>query len=193
MAHWFVTAFLVVLSAEIAGDKLVYTTAVLTRRYPVGPLAAGLIAGFVTKMGVAVAFGRVVLSRPRPVLVASTTVTFAAMVVRLCIPEERRVPVRAGGGASEASAIGFASVVFGEWGDPGQLAAAALVVQSQAPAVIWAGAVVAMATKALFALTIGGSVLDGVSRLLPARAVRAASIAIVVCAGLIALAEVIAM
>jgi putative Ca2+/H+ antiporter (TMEM165/GDT1 family) len=193
MMHWFLTAFVVVLSAELAGDKLVYTTAVLTRRYRVLPLAAGLIAGFITKMGVAVALGRVVLSLPRSILIASTTITCAAMVVRLCLPEERRLPGRSGGGASEASVIGFASVVFGEWADPGQLAAAALVMESRAPFVIWVAAVMAMATKAVFALTIGGRALDGLSRLLPDNMVRAASIAIVVCAGLIALAEVIAM
>jgi putative Ca2+/H+ antiporter (TMEM165/GDT1 family) len=191
MLHWFVTAFFVVLSAEVAGDKLVYTTALLTRRYERFPLAVGLTAGFATKMALAVMFGRLLLSLPRPLLVASTILTLIAMVVRLCASESPQQPVARVRRSAEASAIAFASVVCGEWADPGQLAAVALVMQSGAPLIIWLAAVLAMMTKAFFALSIGAGLLRRLSERLPEPVVRYGSIAVLVCAGLVALAEMI--
>lgn len=51
------TTFGAVLVAEIAGDKLLYTTGVLAVRYRSAAVATGMALAFMCKMAVAVALG----------------------------------------------------------------------------------------------------------------------------------------
>jgi putative Ca2+/H+ antiporter (TMEM165/GDT1 family) len=60
--------------------------------------------------------------------------------------------VRAARGGAWAA---FAMIFFTEWGDPGQLAAAALVAQYGQPVAVWVGGCSAMLAKGAVALTFG--------------------------------------
>jgi putative Ca2+/H+ antiporter (TMEM165/GDT1 family) len=50
---------------------------------------------------------------------------------------------------------GFAAIFFSESGDAGQISAAMLASQHQAPLVIWFGATLALVTKGILAVTVG--------------------------------------
>ncbi len=52
-------------------------------------------------------------------------------------------------------AICFGSLFFAEWGDPGQIAAAALTAKSGAMLAVWLGGTLAMVTKGSLAVTVG--------------------------------------
>jgi Ca2+/H+ antiporter, TMEM165/GDT1 family len=55
----------------------------------------------------------------------------------------------------QPAAISFASLFFTEWGDPGQIAVAALTMKFHSPAASWLGGALAMATKGGLAITLG--------------------------------------
>jgi putative Ca2+/H+ antiporter (TMEM165/GDT1 family) len=54
-----------------------------------------------------------------------------------------------------AALIAFAALFFAEWGDPGQIATAALTMQSHCAAAAWLGGTLAMMTKGGLAIVIG--------------------------------------
>ena len=56
--------------------------------------------------------------------------------------------------------IAFGSLFFTEWGDPGQISAAALVLKSHSPWAIWLGGTGAMVTKGVLAMTLGGKLAE---------------------------------
>src|ERR1039458_4412366 len=69
MIALFFTTYAAVFFAEIAGDKLLYTTGVLSARYRPLPILVGVTIAFMAKMAVAVAVGEAI-SRLPPLLVA---------------------------------------------------------------------------------------------------------------------------
>ena len=50
--------------AEIVGDKLLYTTGVLSARYRTAPVLFGMAAAFMLKMAAAVAVGKAISELP---------------------------------------------------------------------------------------------------------------------------------
>lgn len=58
MLALFFATYAAVFLAEIAGDKLLYTTGVLSSRYRPLPIMVGVTIAFMAKMAVAVAAGR---------------------------------------------------------------------------------------------------------------------------------------
>jgi putative Ca2+/H+ antiporter (TMEM165/GDT1 family) len=56
--------------------------------------------------------------------------------------------------------VAFASLFFTEWGDPGQIAAAAMTLQFGLPVATWLGGTLAMTTKAVFAMMLGIKLKD---------------------------------
>jgi putative Ca2+/H+ antiporter (TMEM165/GDT1 family) len=59
------------------------------------------------------------------------------------------------GNWSRGILVSFGSFFFTEWGDPGQIAAAALVLKSNLLLATWTGATLALMTKGTAALTLG--------------------------------------
>ena len=156
----FLAAYGAVFVAEIAGDKLLYTTGVLATRYRTGPILCGMAVAFMAKMGVAVLVGKAVSKLPPLVVAAMTTVNFFAIAYALWRKPDREES-KQDSPASRAMMVSFAAIFFSEWGDTGQVTAATLAARFGSPLVVWVGAVGAMVTKGALAAFAGAGVRAG--------------------------------
>lgn len=173
------TIFLAVLTAELAGDKLLYTIAAIAGRYTLTRVGVGFALACGGKMFCAVAIGRVLSALPTSIVSLVTAATFVIAGIGIW----RRYPDAAlaldttdprRGGAL----VTFASVFFTEWGDLGQITVASIAAQTGAPMVAWVAGTAAMLTKGALALTIG----FGLRRFLPLRVMH--YIAVTICLGM---------
>jgi len=187
-----VATFGLVLVAEVVGDKLLYTTGVLATRYASAPIAFGIIAAFMAKMGAAVLIGSAISTLP-PLLVAAVTgssfLGIAYTLWRTSDVQSPSVDVHARG--SKVALVSFATIFFSEWGDPGQLATAAMAAQYGAPVVVWLGAVCAMVTKGLLAASVGAALRRRIRDRVPPKAMRFAATGAVVLLGGFSLLEIL--
>jgi Ca2+/H+ antiporter, TMEM165/GDT1 family len=150
-------AYWTVLLAELLGDKTVYTVASLAVRFRPGVVFGATIVAFAGKMLAAVLLGSVMVH-----FLANWTAALSAVALFISAaliwfrkPEPRRSETLAARGWSQAAIVSFASVFLTEWGDPGQIAAAALAAQSKIWVAVWFGGTLALTTKAAVALTVG--------------------------------------
>ena len=180
MLQTLATAYVLVLVAELVGDKLIYTAGSLTTRFRALPVFCGLSLAFMLKMLAAVSVGRFIAELPGAVVAGVSAVTFfaAAAVIWFRRDGGEETP-KAGAGAGWWRAVGvsFAAAFLTEWGDIGQLTAATLAARHNAPLVVWFGATLALMTKGALAVTLG----VGLRRKVPARILRplAASVCVV--------------
>jgi len=191
--HWTVPLFFLtygaVFVAEIVGDKLLYTTGVLATRYRTIPIMCGMLVAFMAKMGVAVLVGKAISTLP-PLLVAAVTATsFLGVAYTLwrkptATPERKKEHP-----ASKAAMVSFAAIFFSEWGDVGQVTAAALAAKYSAPLVVWLGAVSAMATKGALAASIGAGVRRWISQRIPPKVLRYGGVGLLLILGLLSVVE----
>lgn len=173
-----------VLASELVGDKSILTISSLAVRLQPAAAACGIAAAFMIKMLVAVLSGQLLASLPMRWTNACSAVTLllaAAFVWRA----ERKAPPRGGDRAGPRSSVllAFSAIFFCEWGDPGQISAAALAAGTKAPGLVWLGGACALCTKGALAMTLGVSV----RRRIPDRVARAASCACCLALGLAAL------
>jgi putative Ca2+/H+ antiporter (TMEM165/GDT1 family) len=161
--------YVIVLSSELLGDRSVYTIASLVSRYRTAPVVAGVLAALAAKTTVAVALGQVLAFLPRWSTNALSVVSLCSLAVLLWrASEASTAPVATEDVFSEAATVSFTGVFLIEWCDPGQIAAATLSVQFGRPGIVWLGAVLALATKALVAFLLGLSL----NRYIPTRLLR---------------------
>jgi putative Ca2+/H+ antiporter (TMEM165/GDT1 family) len=155
-------AYWTILLAELIGDKTIYTVTSLTLRYRASWVFAGIGGGFAGKMLGAVLLGKLLLKMPPHWATAVSAVAFFAVAILLWLrkPEPMSNETPESGTWFRASAVSFTSVFFTEWGDPGQIAAAAFTVQSQLPLAAWLGGTLALMTKGGLAMTLGASLRD---------------------------------
>jgi len=169
-------AFTAILVSELVGDKMLYTVTVLGGQYPASGVFAGLTFAYMGKMGVAVLFGHTLAQLPPLVVGGLSLLTFAgaALVIWRKPPEEpSTLPTTAPGGAVRGAVVTFSAIFFTEWGDIGQLTAAALAARYDAPWTVWMAGTCAMCTKGTTALVFGRHL----SRRIPARALRYGAVA----------------
>jgi putative Ca2+/H+ antiporter (TMEM165/GDT1 family) len=81
--------------------------------------------------------------------------------------------------------VAFSAVFFTEWADVGQITTATLVARYHAPAPVFLGATLALATKGAAAITLG----PGLRRWVPSRQVRRGGIAICLVLGVLSLVD----
>jgi putative Ca2+/H+ antiporter (TMEM165/GDT1 family) len=176
--------------AEIVGDKLLYTTGVLATRYRPMPIVIGVSIAFMAKMAVAVLIGEEI-SRLPPLLVAGlTTVSFVGVAVALWRkPLTRKDAPREPTSAGKATAVSFATIFFSEWGDVGQVTAAAMAAKFGAPAMVWVGAVAAMVTKGLLAASVGAGARRWIESHLTPKTIRYAGVAAMLVLGTLSVIE----
>jgi putative Ca2+/H+ antiporter (TMEM165/GDT1 family) len=192
MLSVFLATYGAVFIAEIVGDKLFYTTGVLATRFRSLAVVVGMALAFTIKMGVAVAVGDAIARLPRYLVAAITTVSFLGVAYTLWRksderPEwEGRKDPRIGKGAL----VTFAAIVLSEWGDVGQITAAAMAARSpdRLP-MVWVGAVLAMVTKGLLAVTLGTGVRRWIRDRFPPRVVRYAAVVALLVLGVAAVIE----
>jgi Ca2+/H+ antiporter, TMEM165/GDT1 family len=175
--------------AEIVGDKLLYTTGVLATRYRTIPIMFGMLVAFMAKMGVAVLVGKAISTLP-PLLVAAVTATsFLGVAYALWRKPTTESESKKEHPASKAAMVSFAAIFFSEWGDVGQITAAALSAKYAAPLVVWLGAVSAMATKGALAASIGAGVRRWISERIPPRILRYGGVGLLLILGLLSVVE----
>lgn len=150
-------AFATVFTAELVGDKLLYTLTALATRYRPLPMLCGIGLAFTGKMGAAVLLGGLVAHLPAKLVVGLSAATFFTMALVLSFKASGEETRERGPSPhwSRAAVVAFSAVFFSEWGDPGQIAAAVLAARYQAPLIVWVGGTLAMVTKAILAITVG--------------------------------------
>jgi putative Ca2+/H+ antiporter (TMEM165/GDT1 family) len=172
---YLILSYWTVLAAELIGDKSIYTVTSLAMRFRPRWVYCGICAAFLGKMAVAVLFGHGLSRLPPSWISAVSAVTFLTSAVWIWLHEEKPAPESPGAAVSWTSAVSvsFCSLFFVEWADLGQIAAAALVMKSNAPGPVWLGGSLALCTKGALAMALGLSLRDR----LPRHLVRALSAA----------------
>ncbi|HEV8241149.1 MAG TPA: TMEM165/GDT1 family protein [Thermoanaerobaculia bacterium] len=148
-------SFLTVFVAELVGDKSLYAISSLASRHDGRVVLAGVATAFMGKMGIAVALGHQLARIPPPAVALASACGFLGSGALLWRRESRTAETLSTGGWHRAGAVSFASLFLTEWGDAGQLAAAALAVQVASPLAVWLGATVALCAKAALAVGVG--------------------------------------
>ena len=151
----FFATFGAVFIAEIVGDKLLYTTGVLAARYRTAPIMIGMAAAFMAKMAVAVLIGEAIARLARFLVEGITAASFIGVAVALWRKDDQYRKERDEHKAHKVAMISFAAIFFSEWGDVGQVTAAAMTAKYHVALVVWLGAVSAMITKGSLAAFLG--------------------------------------
>jgi putative Ca2+/H+ antiporter (TMEM165/GDT1 family) len=192
MAHLtaiFVETYGAVFIAEIVGDKLLYTTGVLATRYRTVPIMIGMLVAFMAKMAVAVAVGSAIGKLPPLLVAALTSASFIGIAITLWRKPVERTQAEIDRRASRAAMISFAAIFFSEWGDVGQVTAAAMAAKLGVPMVVWAGAVSAMVTKGALAASVGGGVRRWINEHIPPKTVRYVGVGALLVLGVLSVIE----
>ncbi len=151
----FFTTYGAVLVAEIAGDKLLYTTGVLATRFRALPIVSGVSIACVLKMACAVFLGSAI-SRIPPVWLALITLSsFGSIALVLFRAPPLATLPQGHVETPRALMLSFLAVLFSEWGDVGQITAAAMAARFGSPIVVWLGAVSALITKGAIGALVG--------------------------------------
>ena len=150
-------AYWTVLIAELVGDKSIYTVSSLALRFRSSIVGSALVLAFAGKMLVAVLLGRAVvhLHLRWLNLVSAGAFFLSAMLIWFDEPKSEAHESATYIHWARAALICFASVFFSEWGDPGQIAAAALAAKAHSWIAPWLGGTLAMVTKGVLAMTLG--------------------------------------
>ncbi len=192
MIQAFFATFGAVFIAEIAGDKLLYTTGALATQYRARSIVCGMAAAFMAKMGAAVIFGRIVSQLP-PMLVAGvTTVTLLSVACTLWTMAETGSGLPRHHSQPRAVMVSFASVFFSEWGDIGQITAASMAARYASPLVVWLGAVAAMVSKGVLTTSFGASVRGWMQGRTSPHMLRYGGVTVLVTLGLISALQTLA-
>jgi putative Ca2+/H+ antiporter (TMEM165/GDT1 family) len=155
-------AYWTVLIAELVGDKSIYTVSSLALRFRTSIVGGALVLAFAGKMLVAVLLGRAVvhLHFRWLNLVSAGAFFLSAMLIWFDEPKSEAAESAPDIHWARAAVICFASVFFSEWGDPGQIAAAALAAKAHSWIAPWLGGTLAMVTKGALAMTLGQRLRD---------------------------------
>jgi len=184
----FLATYSAVFIAEIVGDKLLYTTGVLAARYRTLPIMFGMAVAFMLKMAVAVAVGEAISKLP-PLLVAGlTAISFIGVAIAVWRKDERRAALKEVS-APKAAMVSFAAIFFSEWGDVGQITAAAMSAKFHVPVVVWMGAVGAMVTKGILAASIGAGVRGWIQEHVPPKVIRYCGVTALIVLGILSVVE----
>lgn len=177
-------SYVLVLAAEIVGDKTFYTLGTLVTRYRRWPIFWGSTLAFMLKMLAAVVLGSAIAKLPAILLAALSAGTFFAIALMMWFkkPELDPFSVSAARSSLKVGAGAFAGIFFSEWGDVGQLTAATLAARYRLPLVVWAGAVLAMMTKGILAITLGANLRIWI----PRHVLRYATFALCLAMGILA-------
>ena len=178
-----------VFAAEIVGDKLLYTTGVLTTRYRTLPVMFGMVVAFMAKMGVAVAVGKAISTLPPLLVAAVTSVSFIGVAITLWRKADERRERSPEHTASKAAMVSFAAIFFSEWGDVGQITAAAMSARYAAPLLVWTGAVAAMVTKGALAASLGAGIRQWIAARVSPKIVRYVGVGVLLVLGVLSIIE----
>lgn len=154
-------AFWTVLVAELVADKSIYSIASLSLRFRPGVVFTGITLAYAGKMLAAVLLAKVLAQFHFWTDVLSAAAFFvSAIVLWLKEPEPLKREGSMSAGWWRAIVVCFASLFLTEWGDPSQIAVAALSVKSHLMLGPWLGGTLAMAAKGGLAMAVGIKLRD---------------------------------
>lgn len=158
--------FWTVLIAELVGDKSIYTVASLSLRFRAGVIFTATTVAFAGKVLAAVMLGKVIVELHSQWIdvLSAAAFFFSALFIWFKEPEPIAAERPVSDGWWRAAVAGFASLFLTEWGDPGQIAVAALAVKSHSMLGTWLGGTLAMATKGGLAIAVGRKLRDRIPR-----------------------------
>jgi Ca2+/H+ antiporter, TMEM165/GDT1 family len=164
VAYW--TVFI----AELVGDKSIYTVSSLTLRFRPFIVFGALVCAFASKMFAAVLLGRVIVQLNSRWTDVVSACAFFVSATLIWFDEHETLPDTSDANVSwsRAALVSFGSLFFTEWGDPGQISAAALTLKSHSLFAVWLGGTLAMTTKGILAMVLGVKLRDR----LPQRTLR---------------------
>lgn len=150
-------AFWAVLLAELVGDKSLYALTSLALRFPWPVVYAAFAFASGAKMMVAAMLGSAVMRFPGRYTYLISAAAFFVSAILIWVDEPQKTDQEHARRGSWASGIPicFSSFFFTEWGDPGQIATAGLMLKSHLPFAIWIGSTLALMVKGAAALTLG--------------------------------------
>ena len=187
----FFATFGAVFLAEIVGDKLLYTTGVLSARYRTAPILIGMATTFMAKMGVAVLVGEAISKLPRLLVAAITASSFVGVAIALWRKDDQYRHERDEHKAHKAAMISFAAIFFSEWGDVGQVTAAAMAAKYHIALVVWLGAVAAMVTKGSLAAFLGAGIRRRIHDRVSPKVVRYVGVSLLLFLGVLSVWEIL--
>ena len=187
----FFATFGAVFLAEIVGDKLLYTTGVLSARYRTAPILIGMAAAFMAKMGVAVLIGEAISRLPRLLVAAITAASFVGVAIALWRKDDQYRQERDQQKAHKVAMISFAAIFFSEWGDVGQVTAAAMTAKYHVALVVWLGAVAAMVTKGSLAAFLGAGIRRWIHDRVSPKVVRYVGVTLLLFLGVLSVWEIL--
>ena len=187
----FFATFGAVFLAEIVGDKLLYTTGVLSARYRTAPILIGMATAFMGKMGVAVLIGSAISKLPRLLVAAITAASFVGVAIALWRKDDEYRQERDQHKAHKAAMISFAAIFFSEWGDVGQVTAAAMSAKYHVALVVWLAAVAAMVTKGSLAAFLGSGIRRWIQDRVSPAVVRYVGVSLLLFLGVLSVWEIL--
>ena len=163
-------AFWAVLVAELVGDRSMYALASLSLRFRWVVVFAAFTVANATKMAVAVLLAHLItrFQSHWTYLVSAVAFFISAILIWLDESHEMGHAGEKHATRSKAAFVCFCSFFLTEWGDPGQIAAAGLVLRFHLTLATWLGATLALMLKGGFAITLGLQIRDR----LPVRTLR---------------------
>ncbi|HEV8411821.1 MAG TPA: TMEM165/GDT1 family protein [Gemmatimonadaceae bacterium] len=194
----FFATYAAVFLAEIAGDKLLYTTGVLSSRYRPLPIMVGVTIAFMAKMAVAVYVGDYIAHLPRLLVASLTAAGFIGVAYTVWRkPLVPRTKKKEDHTAGKAALVSFAAIFLSEWGDVGQITAATMAAKAMAEPtaqpswiyVVWAGAVLAMVTKGALAASIGATARAWIEKTFSPKVIRYGGVGLLVLLGVLSVLE----
>ena len=187
----FFATFGAVFLAEIVGDKLLYTTGVLASRYRTAPIMIGMAAAFMAKMGVAVLVGEAISKLPKLLVAAITAISFIGVAITLWRKDDQYREERDKHKAHTAAMISFAAIFFSEWGDVGQITAAAMAARYHIAWIVWLGAVSAMIAKGSLAAFLGAGIRRWIHTRVSPAVVRYVGVSLLLVLGSLSVIEIL--
>jgi putative Ca2+/H+ antiporter (TMEM165/GDT1 family) len=187
----FFATFGAVFLAEIVGDKLLYTTGVLSARYRTAPILIGMATAFMAKMGVAVLVGQAISKLPRLLVAGITAASFVGVAIALWRKDDQYRHERDQHKAHKAAMISFAAIFFSEWGDVGQVTAAAMAAKYHVGLIVWLAAVAAMVTKGSLAAFLGSGIRRWIQNRVSPRVVRYVGVSLLLFLGVLSVWEIL--
>ena len=181
-------SFWTVLIVELVGDKSLYSITSLSLRFSGASVFAGITLAFALKMFAAVLLARLLVSLHFWTDLLSAVAFFlSGLFVWFQEPDTTKAAPQVNSDRWRAVAVSFASLFLTEWGDPSQIAVAALTAKSHLLLAPWLGGTLALGTKGGLALLVGVKLRDH----LPRRTLRALATASFAVLGILALRQLV--
>jgi putative Ca2+/H+ antiporter (TMEM165/GDT1 family) len=155
-AYIVLLCFWAVFVAELVGDKSIYSIASLTLRFRLGMVFAGITVAFAVKMLAAVLLAELLVRMHFWTdFLSMVAFFFSAIFLWIKEPESVHSPESTSGSWWRGAIACFAALIPTEWGDPSQIAVAALSVKFHSLLAPWLGGTLGMAAKGALAMAVG--------------------------------------